>query len=137
MPKLTAASAHDARHIAQRFEARPAARALFDGLCAHMAGLGPMQLVATKSRVSFLAGTRFAWVPEAFADGSIYVRFLLARPLDGARWRSGPVGGRWSHGTKVRELDDELKGLLAEAYALDRSAILDAKPKTRRAVRRA
>jgi hypothetical protein len=101
------------------FKDRPEARRLFNRLARTVATWGRVYVVASKSRVAFLANTRFAWVPEAFQDGAIYVRWMVPHAIDSQRLRSGPVGARWSHGTKVHELDPELLTWLREAFEWD------------------
>jgi hypothetical protein len=113
----------DRAAAARFFAERPAAKATFDGLAAHMAALGPMELASTKSRVAFTAGTRFLWVHQANLDGSLTVGFLLPGRLDSPRLRSGQAGGRWSHHVRMSRLDAELEHWFAAAYAWDRRAI--------------
>jgi hypothetical protein len=110
------------------FKGRPAARKAFERVAAFMDGCGPMELVATKSRVAFVAGTRFLWVHTAGLDGAITMGFLLPRHVESPRLRSGAVGDRWSHHVKLDRLDDEAEGWFREAYQWDRDAIKDAKP---------
>ena len=109
------------------FKGRPAARKTFEAVRAFMATCGPMDLVATKSRVAFVAATRFLWVHTANLDGSITMGFLLPRHVESPRLRSGPVGGRWSHHVKLEGLDTELRAWFRGAYEADRAAIQDAK----------
>ncbi|MEA3166118.1 MAG: hypothetical protein QOJ26_987, partial [Thermoplasmata archaeon] len=83
------------------FKGLPAARKTFERVAAFMAGCGPMELAATKSRVAFVAGTRFLWVHTANLDGAITLGFLLPRHVASPRLRSGAVGDRWSHHVKI------------------------------------
>lgn len=110
------------------FEGRDEAHQLFHKVLTEVAKAGPFDLAATKSRVSLVARTRFAWCHEANEDGSIWLGFLLPRRVDSSRLRSGPVGQRWSHHVKVaglQALDAELVGWLREAYEWDRSPTKD------------
>lgn len=112
------------------FKGRPAARKTFDGVRAFMATCGPMDMVSTKSRVAFVAATRFLWVHTANLDGSITMGFLLPRHVESPRLRSGPVGSRWSHHVKLEELDTELKAWFRGAYEWDRDSVQGAKATT-------
>jgi hypothetical protein len=104
------------------FRDRDAAHALFRAVVARVAGWGPFELAATRSRVSCVARTRFLWVHEANEDGAIWLGFLLPHALGSPRVRSGRHGGRWSHHVKVAseaDLDGEFLGWLREAYESD------------------
>ncbi|HUR25312.1 MAG TPA: DUF5655 domain-containing protein [Candidatus Thermoplasmatota archaeon] len=111
------------------FKGRPRARKTFDQVSAFMAACGPMERVSTKSRVAFVACSRFLWVHTANLDGSITIGFLLPRHVESSRLRSGAVGkgNRWSHHVKLDELDTELKAWFRGAYEWDRHAIKDAR----------
>lgn len=122
------------------FGDRDAAHGLFHHLVSRLAGrVGPFGLAATKSRVSCVARTRFLWVHEAHADGSIWIGFLLPHALDSPRLRSGRLpGGRWSHHARLdseADVDDELLGWLAEAYETDAAGIEDPAVKVPKAPR--
>jgi hypothetical protein len=111
------------------FEGRDEAHQLFHKVLSEVAKAGPFDLAATKSRVSLVARTRFAWCHEANEDGSIWLGFLLPRRVDSPRMRSGPVGQRWSHHVKLagpQDLDAELVGWLHEAYRWDQAGVKDA-----------
>lgn len=101
------------------FAERPAARDTFDALCAFVATLGPTELVSTKSRVAFVAKTRFLWVHQANLDGSVQVGFLLRRRIDAERVRAGRVGSKWSNHVRLGALDEETRAWFAEAHAVD------------------
>ncbi|MEW5849037.1 MAG: DUF5655 domain-containing protein [Myxococcota bacterium] len=108
------------KDAAHRFFAdRPLAQSLFEELAAFVDTLGPTLVTSTKSRVAFLAKTRFLWVHEATAEG-IWLGFLHPRHVASPRLRSGPVGKRWSHHTKLTTSPDaELKRWITEAYRAD------------------
>ena len=135
-PRPQPATAADAAAVEAFFRQRPAAHRTFEAVRTFMATCGPMELVSTKSRVAFLAGTRFLWVHEAHLDGSITMGFLLPRHVESPRLRSGPVGGRWSHHVKLDRLDGELKAWFREAYEWDRQAIKDSRVSVRRPARK-
>lgn len=120
-------TAADAAATEAFFKGRPAARKTFERVRAFMGTCGPMELASTKSRVAFVAATRFLWVHTANLDGSITMGFLLPRRVDSPRLRSGPVGNRWSHHVKLDGLDTELKAWFRGAYEWDRESIQDAK----------
>jgi hypothetical protein len=113
------ASAADRAACERFFRDRPAARASFEALRKAAGGFGPVQVVGTKSRVAFLARTRFLWCPEAHVDGTLDVAFHLPHPLPSLRLRSGAVGNKWSHHVHLRELDAEALAWFREAYAWD------------------
>jgi hypothetical protein len=119
MPDLPYRSATDRRAVQAFFEGRPEAWNLFRRLAQTVATWGPVEVVASPSRVAFKAHSRFAWVHEASRDGAIHLRWLLPHALDSARIRSSPLGDRWSHGAKVYELDAELLAFVREAYEWD------------------
>ena len=80
---------------------------------------GPVQLVATKSRVCLLARTRFLWCPQAHKAGTIFVRFCLPYRIDSPRLRSDNQGDRWSHRVRLSEVDDEAMAWFRQAYDFD------------------
>lgn len=130
------ATAADRASAKAFFRGRPAAHATFEEIRRFMATCGPMEMASTKSRVAFLARTRFLWVHEAHLDGSITMGFLLPRRAESPRLRSGPAGGRWSHHVKLDRLDGELKAWFREAYEWDGQAIRDAPVSVPRAARK-
>lgn len=114
-----ARSITDLAAIEAFFADRPDARRTFEALRNYVETLGPVTLAATKSRVAFVARTRFLWVHQANLDGSIQVAFLLRRRIDSERVRSGQVGAKWSHHVRSSALDAELKAWIREAWSVD------------------
>ena len=111
------------------FEGRPACRKLFRAVRAYAESLGEVQTEATKTQVSFGAKTKFAWVwlPQLWtkqrSEESITVSFLLAYPVSDRRIAQTVEArpGRWIHHVVIEqadELDEQLKGWIAEAYQL-------------------
>jgi len=104
------------------FVERPAARVVFDTIVQHVASLAKIDdvtLASTKSRVSFVRNTRFAWVHEATRDGSVWLAFLSPTLVTSPRVRCVPVGKRFSTHLKVAKLDAEVKRWLKSAYEAD------------------
>lgn len=122
------ASAADRASAAAFLKDRPAAAATVEQVRHYLASLGPMEMASTKSRIAFVAATRFLWVHQANLDGAITVGFLLPRRVESPRLRSGPAGGRWSHHVKLTMLDPQLKAWFREAYETDRG-VLDEAPR--------
>src|SRR5687767_9942481 len=52
----------DVQTLDEFFEGLPSVRKLFEAVRTQVRRLGPVDVVATKSQVSFRARTRFAWV---------------------------------------------------------------------------
>lgn len=122
MQSVPFASRADEAYADKFFLGRREARDTWNEVCDLIAKHGAVEQVATKSRVSLLAETRFLWVHEAHLDGSITIGFLLPHPVDEPRFRKGQVGTRWSHHTRVEsklELKGELGPHLIAAYGWD------------------
>jgi hypothetical protein len=101
------------------FRDRPLAQSLFEKLQATVGKWGPVELVATKSRVAFVRRTRFLWVHQATDDG-IWLGFLLPEHVPSPRLRTGPAGKRWSHHTRMTQAPDaELQRWLKAAWKAD------------------
>ena len=95
--------------------------ALFHQLVALAREQGPVTVIAHETKLSLQADTNFAGV--TFRRESLLVELLLARPIEHPRLQPLPPHSQTSFAHLVRiarpaELDAELKGWLAEAYAI-------------------
>lgn len=109
----------DADSIRRFFADRPYAQSIFEDLTGRLDACGPMQLVSTKSRVAYLAKTRFAWIHEATEEG-LWLAFNSDGLIPSPRLRSGQKGKRWSHHLKLRAVaDNEVMAWLKKGYAED------------------
>jgi hypothetical protein len=111
------------------FAERPGSRALFDAVRAYIESLGPVDVVVTKTQVSFGNRIRFAWVwlPQMWMakrpEESITLAFGLDRQVADPRIEQAvePRPGRWTHHVvieTIRDFDPQVKSWLREAYAL-------------------
>jgi hypothetical protein len=99
--------------------ADPAVRATFDALLATAREFGPVTVNATKSRISFQARMRFAAVESRRRHLNAHI--VLTRPIASERFTRVEFLAPYYHVHNFRlhapgEVDDELKGWLAEAY---------------------
>ncbi len=113
------AAPDDATRADAFFATRRAAQGLWNALVAEAQTWGPVQVVATKSRVALLGRTRFLWCPQALVDGRIVVRFLFPHPIDSPRLRVDHAEPRTSHRVHLEALDDEALGWFRAAYEAD------------------
>jgi hypothetical protein len=94
-------------------------RPIYDAIAAHLRGLGPVHEDAVTVGVFLKHHRTFAEVrPKA---RSLTVWLMLSRPLDDARVsrRERIAAQRYAHVVKLtdaREVDDQLRGWLTEAY---------------------
>lgn len=110
---------HDLEH---HFENRPPhVRALFEAVLAVAQSIGPVTVLPEKTRIAFQVRMSFAQVTprQRWLDGHV----VLARRLDHPRFRSIQTISPGNHVHTFRlatmdEIDDELRGWLAEAYSV-------------------
>jgi len=109
------------------FEGRPAALVLFNAVCRYIESLGPVTIEPMKTQISFKAIRKFAWIwlPQTWikkrAEASLTLTFDLDHKVEHPRIEEAvePRPGRWTHHfiiEKESDLDDDVKGLLREAY---------------------
>ena len=110
------------------FEGRPQAFRLFLAVRRYIESVGPVEVAATKTQVSFGVKTKFAWVwlPQLWIkkrpQESITLAFDLDSEVKDARIAAAvePSPGRWTHHVVIdreSDLDDKVKGWLRQAYA--------------------
>lgn len=110
---------HDLEH---HFAGKPAeVRALYDAFVAEVEALGPVTVLPEKTRIAFQVRMSFAQVTPRtqWLDGHV----VLARRLESPRFRSVQTFSPRNHLhafriTSPADIDDELRGWLAEAYAV-------------------
>ena len=114
------------------FDGRPVSLLLFQEVRRFIESLGPVNIGATKTQVSFGTTRKFAWVwlPQTWIkkqpDSSITLAFSLDRQIihDRIRQAVEPSPGRWTHHvviTQESDLDEDVRGWLREAYAFGQS----------------
>jgi hypothetical protein len=96
-------------------------RDLFEAVLAVAQSIGPITVLPEKTRIAFQVRMSFAQVTprQRWLDGHV----VLARRLDHPRFRSIQTISPRNHVhnfrlTALDEVDDELRGWLAEAYAV-------------------
>lgn len=117
---------HDLEH---HFAGKPAeVRALYDAFAAEVQALGPVIVLPEKTRIAFQVRMSFAQVTprKQWLDGHA----VLARRLESPRFRSVQTFSPRNHLHVFRiaspaDIDDELRGWLAEAYAVGEQRHLD------------
>lgn len=101
------------------FKDRPFARALFERFLVFAKPIGAFEVIPQKSRVSFLAKTRFAGAEKPGVD-FLRIRFGLPRPLSSKRIERVDRFDRWymhyMRLTSPADLDAELHAWLKESY---------------------
>jgi hypothetical protein len=110
---------HDLDH---HFEGKPPeVRALFDAVVAAILEIGPVEVLAEKTRIAFHVRMSFAQVTprRAWLDGHV----VLARRLESPRFRSVQTFSPRNHLhvfriTTLKDIDAEFRSWLAEAYAV-------------------
>lgn len=109
------------------FAGREEARALFEVLRAEVAALGDVEVRVSKSQVAFWHDHNVAvvWTPDRYHKGTapLVLTVSLRRRDPSPRWKEVvPVsGGRYTHHLELRsaeEIDDDVRGWLAEAWAI-------------------
>ena len=86
--------------------------------------IGPITVEPLKSRIGFKARSTFAGA--TFTGTALKAGFVLARRVDSPRLKVESFGGRHVHTTLVTdpaEVDEELRGWLAEAYELGSAGV--------------
>ena len=108
----------------------PEIRAIFDTVVSMLGTIGPVRVLAEKTRIAFQVRMSFAQLTPRtrWVDGHV----VLARRLEHRRFRAIESLGPSSHVhhfrlTSVSEVDDELRSFLAEAYAVGEQRHLGAK----------
>ena len=113
------------RSLDERFAGtQPHVRAAFDAVLAIVAALGPVEVLAERTRIALQVRMSFAaFVPRRrwLADGHV----VLARPVASQRWRKVEVYSPRNilHGFRLAgpdDVDDEVALWLAEAYRVGR-----------------
>lgn len=104
------------------FAGRDHLRPLFEALAQFAAGIGPFRIEVLKTRISFVTRTRFASVIRLRRDGLV-IGLWLKRRVESKRFSRVEHLERddWIYELAVRsedDLDDELRGWLAEAYSV-------------------
>jgi hypothetical protein len=109
------------RHsLAHHFEGKPREiRALFDAVVAAIREIGPVRVLPEKTRIAFQVRMSFAQLTprRRWIDGHV----VLSRRLESARFRKVETFSPRNHLhafrlTDLREIDDEFRGWLSEAY---------------------
>jgi hypothetical protein len=109
------------RPIDEHFAAvQPELRHVFDQLLAAVRENGPVTVNATKSRIAFQARMRFAGIDLPRRD-HLVASFLLTRPVRSERLTRVDYIPPYYYVHRLRlerpeDVDDELRGWLAEAY---------------------
>ena len=122
------------------FEGQPGSMKLFKVVRKYIESIGPVDVEATKTQVSFGVRTKFAWVwlPQTWIKKRPMNTITLAMDLDhevkDPRIASAvePRPGRWTHHVMIEkesDLDDKVKGWLREAYA---NGIVDRRRKAKK-----
>lgn len=113
------------------FAGREEARALFEAVRAEVAALGTAEVRVSKSQVALWHGHNVAvvWTPDRYRKSTapLVLTVSLRRRDSSPRWKEiVPVsGGRYTHHLELRsdgEIDDEVRGWLAEAWAIAEGA---------------
>ena len=108
------------------FAGAPLGRQVYGEVAAIVDGIGPATVRVTKSQVAFRRRTGFCWVwlPGRYLSNpgaEVVVSLALGREDASSRWKEvAQVAGHWMHHLEVHDiadLDADVVGLLAEAYA--------------------
>jgi hypothetical protein len=107
------------------FDGYPTARAVYDQVCATLAGIGPFRERITKSQVAFRRRRGFAylWMPGRYLAepaAEVVLSIALGRQDGSSRFKevAHPAPHQWMHHLEVRragEVDDEVADWLREA----------------------
>jgi len=121
---------HDsALTLDEYFADRDRARALFEAVRAEVEALGPAEVRVSKSQIAFTHGHNVAvlWTPDRYLDPArsapLVLTISLKRHHPSPRWKQVTAvgGGRYTHHLELHsadEIDDEVRGWLAEAWTL-------------------
>lgn len=113
------------------FAGREAARLLFEMLRAEVEQLGEIEVRVSKSQVAFWHDHNVAvvWTPDRYRKGTapLVLTVSLRRRDPSRRWKEvvSVSGGRYTHHLELRsaeEIDDDVRGWLAEAWAIAEGA---------------
>lgn len=115
------------------FRGRDKARELFDALRTVIDSIGPTQVHVSKSQIAFATRHNVAvvWTPDRYLNpkrnAPLVLTVSLRRRDPSPRWKEiTPVGsGRYTHHLELHapeEIDDEVRGWLAEAWMLAEGA---------------
>ena len=113
------------------FASRQEARALFEAVHAEVERLGSVEVRVSKSQVAFWHDHNVAvvWTPDRYRKSTapLVLTVSLRRRDPSRRWKEiVPVsGGRYTHHLELRsaeEIDDDVRGWLAEAWAIAEGA---------------
>ena len=108
------------------FAGSPLGRELFTAVAQAIEAIGPATIRVTKSQVAFRRRRGFAWVwrPGRYVQSDVpaVLSFALSEPLASARFKEivHPSPLVWMHHLELRstrEVDDEVSGWLARAWA--------------------
>lgn len=119
-------------NLDELFSGRDEARALFEAVRAEVERLGEVETRVSKSQVAFRHDHNVAvvWTPDRYRKGTapLVLTVSLRRRDPSPRWKEVvPVsGGRYTHHLELRsanEIDDEVQGWLAEAWAIAEGAL--------------
>jgi hypothetical protein len=116
--------------LASHFKGRPKARQLFDRLRESIEAIGPVRVVSSRTRISFMTRVRFAGIQPR--RDWLRVSLWLTRRVDSPRWvkveRYAPEC--YVHELELREyreIDAGLRRHLRESYAIGRQEHLMAR----------
>lgn len=107
------------------FEGHPEGRMVAAAVASVVDGLGPHEVRVSRSQVSFRRRRGFAylWRPGQYVHSDVPAVLSVALPREAthARWKevAHPSPGVWMHHLELHspvEVDDEVRGWLAEAY---------------------
>mgnify|MGYP001081226531 CR=1 FL=1 len=113
------------------FADRDEARALFEVLRAEIATLGDAEVHVSKSQVAFWHdhNVAVAWTPDRYRKSTapLVLTISLRRHDPSPRWKqvARVSSGRYTHHLELRsaeQIDDEVRGWLAEAWAIAEGA---------------
>lgn len=111
--------------VQQFFDDAPAAFGLYQAAERMAAGLGPHEVLVSKSQISFRRrrGYAYLWRPGAYVKSSVPLVLSLALPrnLGSPRFKqvAHPSAGTWMHHLELTDrsqLDAEVRGWMLEAY---------------------
>jgi hypothetical protein len=121
------------RHsLARHFKGkRPEIRALFDAVVAAIRKIGPVRVLPEKTRIAFQVRMSFAQVTprQQWLDGHV----VLSRRLASPRFRKVETFSPRNHLhafrlSDLREIDDEFRAWLMEAYRVGEQRHLESRP---------
>lgn len=108
------------------FAGHPEGLALYEAVAEAVAGIGKADVRVTKSQIAFRRrrGFAYVWRPGQYVRSTVpaVLSIVLAREVVSDRFKSvvHPSAGVWMHHLELSDaaqIDDEVRGWLAEAYA--------------------